>query len=39
MLFYDTPYIILGYFNYFNLYPTLLLIIIGYYKLLYVIIP
>jgi len=40
MLFYDIPYIILSYFNYFNLYFML----IGYYKLfypklLYVILP
>jgi hypothetical protein len=34
MLLYNIPYIILGYFSYFNLYPTLLFII-GYYKLLY----
>jgi hypothetical protein len=31
MLYYNIRYIILGYFNYSNLYPTLLLIIIGYY--------
>jgi hypothetical protein len=35
MLFYDILYIILSYFNYFNLYPKLLKVIISYYKLLY----
>jgi hypothetical protein len=35
MLFYYMPYIILGYFNYSNLYTMLLEVIIGYYKLLY----
>jgi hypothetical protein len=28
MLFYDIPYIILGYHNYFNLYPKLLYVIL-----------
>jgi hypothetical protein len=35
MLFYDTPYIILGYLNYFNLYLKLLQVIINYYTLNY----
>jgi hypothetical protein len=35
MLFYDIPYIILGYLSNFNLYPKLLLIIINYYTLFY----
>jgi hypothetical protein len=35
MLFYDIPYIILGYINYSNLNLKLLWVIIGYYKLLY----
>jgi len=35
MLFYDIPYIILGYFSYFNLYPNLLWVIINYYTLNY----
>jgi hypothetical protein len=35
MLLYDIPYIILSYFSYLKLYPTLLWIIIGYYKFLY----
>jgi len=39
MLLYDIPYIILSYFNYLNLYSMLLQVIIGYYKLLYIILP
>jgi len=35
MLFYDIFYIILGYFNYFILYPKLLWTIINYYNLNY----
>jgi hypothetical protein len=35
MLFYDIPYIILGYLSYSNLYLKLLYVIISYYKLLY----
>jgi hypothetical protein len=35
MLLYDISYIILGYFNYFNLYFILLQVIIGYIKILH----
>jgi len=35
MLLYDIAYIILCYFNYYNIYFKLLQVIISYYKLLY----